>query len=140
MIRPLHDRVVLKRLPEEQTTRGGIYIPDAYVDKPQMCEVIAVGEGKPFGPKTARAGGRMPMTVKLGDCVLIGKYDGNEVKVDGEELVITREEYLLAVIERSSRDPDPPAAGQAMEVGIDRGTEDAGGGHDPQENRQGATR
>ncbi len=93
-IRPLHDRVVVKRLEEaEEEVRGGIIIPDTAKEKPQQAEVVAVGPGK-----LKDDDGRSPMDVKVGDRVLIGKYSGSEIKVDGDDLVILREDEILAVL------------------------------------------
>lgn len=92
-IRPLHDRIVAKRLEQEEEVRGGIIIPDSAKDKPQEAEVVAVGPGK------LHDGERIAMEVKVGDRVLIGKYSGNEVKIDGQDVVILREDDVLAVIE-----------------------------------------
>ena len=93
-IRPLHDRIVAKRAEAAEEVRGGIIIPDSAKDKPQEAEVIAVGPGK-----TDDAGKRLAMDVSVGDRVLIGKYAGNEIKLDGEDLIILREDDVLAVIE-----------------------------------------
>ena len=93
-IRPLHDRVIVRRMEEERTSAGGIVIPDAATEKPAQGEVIAVGEGK-----VADSGNTIPMQVKVGDKVLFGKYSGNEVKVEGEELLVMREEDIMAVVE-----------------------------------------
>ena len=93
-IRPLHDRIVAKRAEASEEVRGGIIIPDSAKDKPQEAEVIAVGPGK-----TDDAGNRMAMDVSVGDRVLIGKYAGNEIKLDGQDLIILREDDVLAVIE-----------------------------------------
>ncbi len=92
-IRPLQDRVIVKRLEEEQTTAGGIIIPDTAKEKPQEAEIVAVGPGK-----LQEDGKRQPMDVKEGDKVLIGKYSGSEIKIDDDELVILREDEILAVI------------------------------------------
>ena len=93
-IRPLHDRVVVKRLePQEEEVRGGIIIPDTAKEKPQEAEVVAVGPGK-----RKDDGGRMPIDVKSGDRVLIGKYSGNEIKLNGDDLTILREDEILAVV------------------------------------------
>jgi chaperonin GroES len=92
-IRPLHDRVVVKRLEAKEEVRGGIIIPDTAREKPQEADVIAVGPGK-----LNENGSRQPMDVKKGDRVLIGKYSGSEIKIDGEEHVIIREDEILAVI------------------------------------------
>ncbi len=93
-IRPLHDRIVAKRVEPAEEVRGGIIIPDSAKDKPQEAEVIAVGPGK-----MDEKGNRLPVDVKTGDRVLIGKYAGNEIKVDGQDVVILREDDVLAVIE-----------------------------------------
>ena len=91
--RPLHDRVLVKRTENEQTTSGGIIIPDSAKEKPQEGEVVAVGEGKKLDN-----GNRQSMDVKAGDKVLFGKYSGSEIKMEGEELVILREEEILGVV------------------------------------------
>ena len=93
-IRPLHDRVIVKRLEEERMSAGGIVIPDSAAEKPVQGKVIAVGKGKILEDGSVRA-----LDVKVGDKILFGKYSGTEVKVDGEELLVMREEDLLAVIE-----------------------------------------
>ena len=93
-IRPLHDRVVVKRLDEEESTQGGIIIPDSAKEKPQKAEVLAVGPGKKNDDGIV-----IPPEVKKGDKVLFGKYSGNEITVDGEECLIMREDEILAVIE-----------------------------------------
>jgi len=93
-IRPLHDRVIVRRMEEERTTAGGIVIPDTAAEKPAQGEVIAVGNGKILENGEVR-----PLDVKVGDKVLFGKYAGNEVKVDGEELLVMREEDIMGVIE-----------------------------------------
>jgi chaperonin GroES len=93
-IRPLQDRVLVKRIEEEEKTKGGIIIPDTAKEKPQMGEVIAVGNGK----KT-EDGKVVPMDVKAGNKVLFSKYAGNEIKVEGEELLIMREDDILGIIE-----------------------------------------
>ncbi len=90
---PLHDRVLVKRLEAEETTKGGIIIPDTAKEKPQEAEVIAVGQGR-----VAEDGKVVPLEVKKGDKVLIGKFSGTEVTIDGEEHVILREEEILAKI------------------------------------------
>ena len=91
--RPLHDRVVVKRLDSEEKTKGGIIIPDTAKEKPQEGEVVAVGDGKILNNGT-----RVAMDVKVGDRILFGKYAGSEVKLDGEELLIMREEDILGVL------------------------------------------
>jgi len=93
-IRPLHDRVVVKRLEQQEQIRGGIIIPDTAKEKPQEAEVVAVGPGK-----LNDEGKRAPMDVKAGDRILIGKYSGSEIKLDDEEFVILREDEILAVVE-----------------------------------------
>lgn len=92
-IRPLQDRVVVKRLEEKEVQRGGIVIPDTAKEKPQEGEVIAVGDGKILSN-----GNRSPIDVKVGDRVLFGKYSGSEVKFGGEDLLIMREEDILGVL------------------------------------------
>ncbi len=93
-IRPLQDRVIVKRLEEEEKTKGGIIIPDTAKEKPQQGEVIAVGKGK------VRDDGKVsPLDVKVGDKVLFSKYAGTEVKIEGEEYLIMREDDILGVIE-----------------------------------------
>jgi chaperonin GroES len=94
-IRPLQDRVIVKRLEEEEKSAGGIIIPDTAKEKPMQAEVIAVGKGK-----VTEDGKVLPMEVKVGDKVLIGKYAGTEVKIEGEENLIMREDEILAVIEK----------------------------------------
>lgn len=93
-IRPLQDRVLVKRIEEEEKTKGGIIIPDTAKEKPQMGEIIAAGKGK----KT-EDGKVIPLDVKAGNKVLFSKYAGTEVKVDGEELLIMREDDILGIIE-----------------------------------------
>ena len=93
-IRPLHDRVVIRRVEEERTSSGGIVIPDSATEKPIQGEVIAVGKGKLLDNGDVR-----PLDVKVGDRVLFGKYSGNEVKVSGEEVVVMREDDIMGVIE-----------------------------------------
>jgi chaperonin GroES len=93
-IRPLQDRVIVKRLEEEEKTKGGIIIPDTAKEKPQEGKVIAVGKGK-----VTEEGKLIPLDVKAGDRILFGKYSGTEVKIEGEEHLIMREEDILGVIE-----------------------------------------
>jgi len=93
-IRPLQDRVIVKRLEEEEKTKGGIIIPDTAKEKPQEGKVIAVGKGK-----MTEDGKIIPMDVKVGDRILFGKYSGSEIKIDGEEHLIMREEDILGIIE-----------------------------------------
>jgi chaperonin GroES len=92
--RPLHDRVAVKRLEEEQKTAGGIIIPDTAAEKPQQGEVIAVGDGARGDDNEI-----IPLDVKVGDRVLFGKWSGTEVKVDGEDILIMKESDLLGVLE-----------------------------------------
>jgi len=93
-LRPLHDRVVVRRTEEERTSPGGIVIPDSATEKPIKGEVIAVGNGK-----TKDSGEKQPLDLKVGDKILFGKYSGTEVKVNGEELLVMREDDVMAVIE-----------------------------------------
>lgn len=93
-IRPLHDRIIVKRVEEERTSAGGIVLPDSATEKPSEGEVLAVGHGKLLDNGEVRA-----VDVKVGDKVLFGKYAGNEVKVDGEELIVMREEDIMGVLE-----------------------------------------
>ena len=93
-IRPLQDRVIVKRIEEEEKTSGGIIIPDTAKEKPQQGKIVAVGKGK------ANDDGKvLPLDVKVGDKILFGKYSGSEVKLDGDELLIMREDDILGVIE-----------------------------------------
>ena len=93
-LRPLHDRVVIKRMEEERTSPGGIVIPDSATEKPIRGEVMAVGNGK-----VNEAGEVRPLDLKVGDTVLFGKYSGTEVKVEGDDLLVMREDDIMAVIE-----------------------------------------
>ena len=93
-IRPLQDRVIVKRVQEEEKTKGGIIIPDTAKEKPQQGKVIAVGKGK-----VNDDGKLTPLDVKVGDKILFGKYSGSEIKIDGEEHLIMREEDILGVVE-----------------------------------------
>ena len=93
-IRPLHDRVILKRMEEETTSAGGIVIPDTATEKPVRGEIVAAGNGKRL-----ESGDIVPLDVKVGDQVLFGKYSGTEVKVNGEDLLVMREEDIMGVIE-----------------------------------------
>ncbi|HEX9024123.1 MAG TPA: co-chaperone GroES [Geobacteraceae bacterium] len=93
-LRPLQDRILVKRIEEEAKTAGGIYIPDTAKEKPQMGQIVSVGNGK----KT-EDGKVIPVDVKAGDQILFGKYAGTEVKVEGEEYIIMREDDILGVIE-----------------------------------------
>ena len=93
-VRPLHDRVVIRRLEEERTTAGGIVIPDTATEKPIQGEVIAVGRGKILDNGEVRA-----LDVKVGDRVLFGKYSGTEVKLDGKDFLVMREDDIMGVVE-----------------------------------------
>ena len=94
-LRPLHDRVVVRRVKEEEKTKGGIIIPDAAKEKPQEGEVVAVGKGA-IGEDDKH----MPMEVKKGDRVLFGKWSGTEVKIDGEDVLIMKESDIMGVLEK----------------------------------------
>lgn len=103
-IKPLHDRVIVKRIEEGEQVRGGIIIPDSAKEKPQEGEVIAVGEGK-----YQEDGSRQALDVKAGDRVLFGKYSGSEIEIDGEKVLIMREDEILGIIQRAG-----VAAGSAV--------------------------
>jgi chaperonin GroES len=92
-IRPLHDRVIVKRIEEERKTAGGIVIPDNAAEKPDQGEVLAIGTGKVMDDGKVR-----PLAVKIGDRVLFGKYSGSSVKMDGDELLVMREEDIMGVV------------------------------------------
>lgn len=93
-IRPLHDRVIVRRLEDERTSPGGIVIPDSAAEKPMQGEVIAAGNGK-----VQENGDIRPLDVKAGDKILFGKYSGTEVKVEGEDLLVMREDDIMGVVE-----------------------------------------
>jgi chaperonin GroES len=93
-IRPLHDRVIVKRLEEDRTSPGGILIPDTAAEKPVQGKIVAVGKGRILENGQVR-----PCDIKVGDTILFGKYSGAEVKLEGDELVVMREEDVMAVIE-----------------------------------------
>lgn len=93
-IRPLGDRVILKALPSEEKTRGGVILPDTAKEKPQQAEVVAVGTGRLLD-----SGEKVPMEVKVGDRVLYGKYSGTEVKIEGEEYLIVKESEILGILQ-----------------------------------------
>src|SRR6476661_8290438 len=97
-IRPLHDRIVVKRLEQQEAMQGGLYIPDSAKEKPQEGEVVAVGNGKKNDE-----GKSLPMDVKVGDRILFGKYSGSDIKLDGEEYMIMREDEVLAVLEGGTK-------------------------------------
>ena len=103
-IRPLYDRIVVKRIEEQETIRGGIIIPDSAKEKPQEAEVIAVGQGKRL-----EDGSLVPVDVKVGDRILFGKYSSSDIKVDGEAYLIMREDEVLGVVEQ-----EPNAAKQPV--------------------------
>ena len=93
-LRPLHDRVLIRRVEEQETIRGGIIIPDSAKEKPQQGEVIAAGSGK-----ILENGERVELDVKAGDRILFGKYSGSEIKIEGQEYLILREDEILAVLD-----------------------------------------
>jgi chaperonin GroES len=93
-IRPLYDRIVTKRIDEQETIRGGIIIPDSAKEKPHEAEVVAVGHGKRL-----ENGELVPLDVRVGDRILFGKYTGNEIRLDGEEYIIMREEDVLGILD-----------------------------------------
>lgn len=93
-LRPLHDRILVRRLENTETMSGGLYIPDTAKEKPQQAEVVAIGDGRLLD-----SGERVAPDVKAGDKILFGKYSGAEIKIDGEELLILREDEILAVLE-----------------------------------------
>jgi chaperonin GroES len=95
--RPLHDRILVQRLEEGEQKIGGIIIPDSAKEKPQQGKVVAVGSGK-----VKDDGGRIPLDVKSGDLILFGKYSGQEIKLDGEEYLIMREDEVLAIIDSAA--------------------------------------
>ena len=95
---PLHDRILVRRLEEGETTRGGIIIPDSAKDKPQQGEVIAVGKGR-----KNEKGEVFPLDVKEGDTILFGKYSGSEIKLDGEEYLIMKEEEVLGILSGAAK-------------------------------------
>ncbi len=94
-VRPLHDRVLVKRIETGEQVHGGIIIPDSAKEKPQEADVTAIGPGK-----VQDDGSRAPMDVKVGDRILVGKYSGSEIKIDDEEFQILREDEILAIVER----------------------------------------
>src|SRR5437867_860504 len=96
-VRPLHDRIIVQRLEEGEQKVGGIIIPDTAKEKPQQGKVIAVGQGK-----AKDDGKRIPLDVKSGDTILFGKYSGQEIKLDGDEFLIMREDEVLAVVENGA--------------------------------------
>ena len=97
-VRPLHDRIIVQRLEEGEQKVGGIIIPDTAKEKPQQGKVIAAGQGK-----VKEDGGRQPLDVKDGDTILFGKYSGQEIKMDGEEYLIMREDEVLAVLDSKGK-------------------------------------
>jgi chaperonin GroES len=98
-IRPLHDRILIKRVEEREAQRGGIIIPDSAKEKPQEGEVVAVGNGKML-----ENGTRVPLDVQAGDRILFGKYSGSEIKVDGEEYLILREDEVLGILSSQTKE------------------------------------
>jgi chaperonin GroES len=97
-IRPLYDRIVVRRIEEKEQKIGGLYVPDTAKEKPQEGEVVSVGKGKRL-----EDGKVVPLDVKPGDRILFGKYSGNEIKIDGEELLIMREDEVLGILEGASK-------------------------------------
>lgn len=97
-IRPLYDRIVVRRLEEQETKVGGLFIPDSAKEKPQEAEVVAVGKGKRM-----EDGKVVPLDVQAGDRILFGKYSGSEIRIDGEELLIMREDEVLGVLEGGAK-------------------------------------
>jgi chaperonin GroES len=97
-IRPLHDRIIVKRIEQQRKTASGIVIPDSAAEKPEQGEVISVGDGKRLQDGTIS-----PLQLKVGDQVLFGKYAGQTIKVDGEELLVLREDDVLAIVEASDQ-------------------------------------
>lgn len=97
-VRPLHDRIIVRRFEEGEVIKGGIIIPDTAKEKPQQGEVIAVGNGK-----IMENGTKVPLDVKAGDRILFGKYSGNEIKIEDEEFLILREDEVLGVIEGAAK-------------------------------------
>jgi len=97
-IRPLYDRIVVKRIEEQEQKIGGLFIPDSAKEKPQEGEVVAVGKGK-----RTEEGKLIPLDVKAGDRILFGKYSGNEIKINGEEFMIMREDEVLGILEGAAK-------------------------------------
>jgi len=97
-IRPLYDRIVVRRIEEQETKVGGLFIPDSAKEKPQEGEVVAVGKGKRL-----EDGKVVPLDVQKGDRILFGKYSGSEIRIDGEELIVMREDEVLGVLEGASK-------------------------------------
>jgi chaperonin GroES len=97
-IRPLNDRIIVRRMEEQEQMRGGLYIPDTAKEKPQEGEVLAVGAGK-----LLETGQRIPIDLKAGDRILFGKYAGTEIKLDGEEYLILREDDVLGVVQTTAK-------------------------------------
>ena len=102
---PLHDRIVVRRIEEGETTRGGIIIPDSAKDKPQEGEVISVGKGK-----SNEEGKTFPLDVKAGDRILFGKYAGTDIKIDGEDFLIMREEEVLGILKGAAKEKEHAAS------------------------------
>src|SRR3954452_17638382 len=96
-IRPLYDRIVVKRIEDKETMQGGLYIPDSAKEKPQEGQVVAVGKGKRL-----EDGKLVPLDVQVGDRILFGKYSGSEIKIDGQEVMIMREDEVLGVLDAAS--------------------------------------
>ena len=115
-IRPLYDRIVVKRIEEKEQVQGGIIIPDTAKEKPQEGEVVAVGQGKRLD-----SGKVVALDVKAGDRILFGKYSGNEIKIDGEEYVIMREDEVLGILESAAKGADAPGGSPAAVLSAARG-------------------
>ena len=98
-IRPLYDRIVVKRIEEKETMQGGLYIPDSAKEKPQEGEVMAVGKGK----RNEKDGALTPLDVQVGDRILFGKYSGSDIKLDGDEYMIMREDEVLGVLDAAPK-------------------------------------
>jgi chaperonin GroES len=98
-IRPLYDRIVVKRIEEQETVRGGIIIPDSAKEKPQEGEVVAVGKGK----RNEKDGTLIPLDVQVGDRILFGKYSGSDIKLEGDEYMIMREDEVLGVLDAAPK-------------------------------------
>ena len=116
---PLHDRILVRRVEEGETVRGGIIIPDSAKEKPQEGEVIAVGKGK-----SNDEGKVFPLDVKAADHILFGKYSGNEIKIDGEEFLIMREEEVLGILNPESLEPSQKTSDEVSGVGTMQDTKD----------------
>ena len=106
-IRPLHDRIVVKRLEQQESMQGGLYIPDSAKEKPQEGQVVAVGNGK-----KNEDGKVTPLDVKVGDRILFGKYSGSDIKIDGEEFLILKEEEIFGILTGAAKAAEKVGAGK----------------------------